>query len=53
MEDNLYVNVKELFVLIDCMSKLNKNRYKQEAFDEVESVIMDLTWKEINDDKDW
>lgn len=46
--DNLYVNVNEVLDLIECMYQSTDDWKERRAFDAVQDVILDLTWKEVN-----
>lgn len=45
--ENLYVNVAEVFALIDNIKERNAGH--TEILNEVEDVILDLKWREIDE----
>ena len=47
--NNLYVNVNQLFELLECIRQRNPQYW--DVIGEVKEVVMDLKWEEIKDEE--
>lgn len=47
--NNLYVNVNQLFELLECIRQRNPQYW--DVIGEVKELVMDLKWEEIKDEE--
>lgn len=47
--ENLYVNVNELFEILDCIKIRNPHYW--DIIEEIKETTLDLKWKEISDEE--